>query len=46
VGPPSDWPQYAQFVVIIAVFAWLGRFGAETLMGAWVPRSAMPTMIR
>ena len=33
VGPPSDWPQYAQFVVIIAVFAWLGRFGAETLMG-------------
>jgi len=34
VGPPSDWPQYAQFVVIIAVFAWLGRFGAETLMGS------------
>ena len=33
LGPASDWSQYAQFIVIIAVFAWLGRFGAETLMG-------------
>ena len=33
VGPPSEWAQYVQFLVIIAVFAWLGRFAAETLMG-------------
>jgi diguanylate cyclase (GGDEF)-like protein len=33
VGPPSDWAQYFQFLVIIAVFASLGRFGAEALMG-------------
>jgi diguanylate cyclase (GGDEF)-like protein len=33
VGPASEWSQYAQFIVIIAVFAWLGRFSAETLMG-------------
>jgi len=32
-GPPSEWPQYLQFIVIITVFAWLGRFSAETLMG-------------
>jgi diguanylate cyclase (GGDEF)-like protein len=32
-GPPSDWVQYFQFLVIIAVFASLGRFGAEALVG-------------
>jgi diguanylate cyclase (GGDEF)-like protein len=33
MGPPSEWSQYLQFIVIIAVFAWLGRFSAETLIG-------------
>src|SRR3954462_7362115 len=29
LGPPSEWSQYFQFLVIITVFAWLGRFAAE-----------------
>jgi diguanylate cyclase (GGDEF)-like protein len=33
LGVHSDWGQYMQFLVIIAVFAALGRFGAEALMG-------------
>jgi diguanylate cyclase (GGDEF)-like protein len=33
IGVNSDWAQYLQFLVIIAVFASLGRFGAEALIG-------------
>jgi diguanylate cyclase (GGDEF)-like protein len=33
-GDHTDWKQYVQFLVITAVFAALGRFSAETLMGS------------
>ena len=33
-GMPTGWTQYFQFLVITAVFAALGRFSAETLMGS------------
>ncbi len=34
LGPHSDWTQFAEFLVITGVFASLGRFSAETLMGS------------
>ena len=34
VGMPTTWTQYLEFLVITGVFAALGRFGAETLMGS------------
>lgn len=34
IGMRSSWAQYAQFLVITGVFAALGRFGAETLIGS------------
>jgi diguanylate cyclase (GGDEF)-like protein len=34
IGPHSDWAQYIEFLVITGVFASLGRFSAETLMGS------------
>ncbi len=33
VGLRADWPQYLEFLVITGVFASLGRFSAEALMG-------------
>lgn len=34
IAPHSDWTQYAEFLVITGVFASLGRFSAEKLMGS------------
>src|SRR4051812_46206545 len=34
MGPHSDWAQYLEFLVITGVFASLGRFSAEALMGS------------
>src|SRR6185436_12566767 len=34
IGMRVDWPQYFEFLVITGVFASLGRFSAEKLMGS------------
>lgn len=34
IGMRTSWTQYIEFLVITGVFAALGRFGAETLMGS------------
>jgi diguanylate cyclase (GGDEF)-like protein len=34
IGLATSWAQYAEFLVITGVFAALGRFSAETLMGS------------
>ena len=34
IGPRTDWMQYLEFLVITGVFASLGRFSAEILMGS------------
>ena len=34
LGAHADWTQFAEFLVITGVFASLGRFSAETLMGS------------
>jgi diguanylate cyclase (GGDEF)-like protein len=34
LGVPTTWTQYVEFLVITGVFAALGRFSAETVMGS------------
>lgn len=34
IGPLSTWPAFAEFLVIVTIFAVLGRYAAETLFGS------------